>query len=81
MYKNFNLSQLLAQKALFLLLLFTLGITNIAQAQQLTLWKGVMTYHVDRANDEANDEQNKVTAVFYGDWFVGFFNNSYSRRS
>ena len=49
--------------------------------EYLQLWHGVNTYHVDRANDEANLEQNKITAVFYRRWIFGTFINSYSRRS
>lgn len=50
-------------------------------ANDLTLWQGVKTYHVDRANDEANNESNQITAVFYNRWLFSSFINSYSRRS
>lgn len=50
-------------------------------ANDLTLWQGVKTYHVDRANDEANNESNQITAIFYNRWLFSSFINSYSRRS
>ncbi|NVK23333.1 MAG: hypothetical protein HWE10_00255 [Gammaproteobacteria bacterium] len=62
-----------------LMLLITFPIS--ASERELTIWQGINTYHVDRANDEANNEENRITALFYGRWFVGRFINSYSKPS
>ena len=51
------------------------------KADELVIWQGVKTYHVDRANDEANNESNQITAIFYNRWLFSSFINSYSRRS
>ena len=55
--------------------------TISAEGDILQLWVSTNTYHVDRANDEANFEQNQITSIFYDRWFFGSFINSYSRRS
>lgn len=51
------------------------------KAQRLSLWYGIDTYHVDRAMDDADNEQNKINAIFYDRWLFSTFINSYSKRS
>jgi hypothetical protein len=81
MYKKILLRQYFEKLTVILLIISTNKSMASQEEASLTLWQGVNTYHVDRANDEANDEKNRISAVFYDRWFVGFFNNSYSKPS
>ena len=77
-YMSSNFAQIAFKVILTSLLLVK---SSSVYSSELTIWHSVNTYHVDRANDEANDENSKVITVFYNDWFIGSFNNSYSKRS
>ena len=69
-------------KFILIFLGFSLHFSTNSQTRDiLQVWHSVNTYHVDRANDEANFEQNAITSIFYNRWFFGSFINSYSRRS
>lgn len=81
MNKNSTIRQLFLKISAFLLIIATNKLMASNFDDELTFWRGVNTYHVDRQNDNADDEQNRITAVFYNRWFVGFFNNSYSKPS
>jgi len=81
MNKNLKLSQRFGKFILFFFIFTPYLSANSSSGDFLQIWRSVNTYHVDRANDEANFEQNAITSVFYGRWFFGSFINSYSRRS
>lgn len=76
-----NFSQRLTQLIAILAIFSLFPVQAQEKPYQLTLWQGVHTYHVDRSKDGASNEENKISAIFYQDWFVGFFNNSYEKQS
>lgn len=81
MNKKTQLSQRFA-KFMIIFICFSCSLPTFSSSKEyLQLWRGVHTYHVDRANDEADFEQNQITAIFYRRWIFGTFINSYSRRS
>ncbi|MDC2890915.1 hypothetical protein [Psychrosphaera algicola] len=80
MNKNNELSQFL-RPIIFIIITLNSWSTNAAQNQHVALWLGLDTYHVDRTNDNATNENNKITSIFYNRWFISTFINSYNKRS
>lgn len=80
MNKNNGLSQLLTA-FIYIIVLFQACYVYADESSQLTMWASVKTYHVDRANDDANFEQNQIKTIFYDRWFLGHFINSYRKES
>lgn len=76
-----NIRQLFMQLLQVMVLLLCGIFSSLATADRISLWIGLDTYHVDRENDEANNEQNEINALFYNRWIFSSFINSYSRRS
>lgn len=82
MNKNTTLSEFFRPIVLIIIITtLNIGSLNAAESKNVALWVGVDTHHIDRANDEANNEKNKITSIFYNRWFVSSFINSYSKRS
>lgn len=80
MNKNQHLNQYLSIIFAISMLLTTALASFSVQAEQLSFWRGIYTYHVDRSGD-AIDETNHMTSIGYNRWFVGAFKNSYSKQS
>lgn len=80
MNKNNELSQFL-RPIIFIISAMNIWPIKAAESSDIAIWSGINTYHVDRTNDNANNEDNKITSIFYNRWFVSSFINSYDKRS